>query len=134
MAREAMIYIPPSILERAIAQMEMPKSPLENLPHELLIQICRYTDIFSLVQIATCSTRLADFIHTARLLDFDPDDLSTVEATFILDSTPYSDTPCGNENERLPAIPVQPTPDLCHGPTCKYVLQPLRLQQNEKCR
>ena len=93
MIRESMIEIPSSVLDRAVEQLGLPRSPLENLPNEILIQICHHIDLFSLVNIAITSTRLASFIHTTRLLYFDPDNISAAEATLILDSIPLQTHP-----------------------------------------
>ena len=88
-----MIVVPAEILERALSQIETQRSAFESLPHDLLLQISQYTDLFTIANIARCSIRLARLVYVGHLLDFDPDHLSTKERTFLLGSIPVHMSP-----------------------------------------
>ena len=106
MAKQSMITIPASILKRAVSETDILKTPLENLPRELLLCISRYTDLFSLVNIARCSARLAERVYNGRLLDVDIFNLSAMEKEVLLDSVPLIYRPAEFKKCRLDGAPA----------------------------
>jgi len=88
MPRRCIVPIPSSILSRLDVEQQASKPTLEGLPGELLLETLRYTDLFTRINIARCSTRLAAFVYTWRLLHLDPRHLSASDRSLLLDSIP----------------------------------------------
>ncbi len=120
-----MIAVPSRVLKRARSQIEKTGSAFEHLPYDVLLQISKYTDLFTLVNIVRCSIRLAMQIYDGHLLDLDPDNLSTTEKAFVLDSIPLEFQPAGFKRYRFHSapsggrrLPVRPSGIACK--LCDY--------------
>ena len=88
MAGSPLILLPSSVRNRPGPTTERSQTTLEGSPYELLLRTLRYTDLFTRINISRCSTTLAAFIDTARLLHFNLRHPTPSDRVLLLESVP----------------------------------------------